>query len=52
MNSGSAEPTQLRYVYCRAWRLGSEISEEARRRFVSDNEDDWAITSVSVVRVE
>jgi len=39
--------TQLRYVYCRAWnparwRAGSEITEEeARRRFVSDNEDDW-----------
>jgi len=38
---------QLRYVYCRAWnsarwRAGSEITEqEARRRFLSDNDDDW-----------
>ena len=37
----------LRYVYCRGWNwklweAGQVITEdEARRRFVSDNEDDW-----------
>ena len=39
--------TDLRYVYCRGWNwklweAGQVITEDkARRRFASDNEDDW-----------